>query len=93
MNQTEQLVADLNYLQAAGMTVEQLRSLHHWADRPEAASRVTFESAVNYFSKGQGLKANNAAFAARLRFIVEAHRQSLSAIISNALHSYPVTHQ
>lgn len=93
MNQTEQLVADLKYLQAVGVTVAQLRSLHHWADRPEAASRVTFESAVNYFSKGQGMKANNAAFAARLRFIVEAHRQSLSAIISNALQSYPVTHQ
>lgn len=93
MNQTEQLVADLNYLQAVGLTVAQLRTLHHWTDRPEAESRVTFESAVSYFSKGQDMKANNAAFATRLRFIVETHRQSLSVIVGNALQNYPVANQ
>ena len=90
MNQTEPLLADLDYLQRAGLTVTQLRSLHHWSDRPEAASRVTFESALQYFSKGRDMKANNAAFAERLRFIVETHKRGLSAVVDGALQKYPV---
>lgn len=90
MNRTEQLVADLQYLKAAGLTTDQLYSLHHWSDRPEAAKRVTFTTALNYFKKDQELKANNAAFANRLRFIADCHQRGLAGLIEQALAKYPV---
>jgi hypothetical protein len=85
VNRTEQLVSDLRYLQLAGLTTDQLRSLHHWSDRPDAAKRVSFASAIDYFSKGQELKSNNSLFADRLRFIADAHRRGLAAPVEQAL--------
>ena len=90
MNRVEQLVADLEYLEAAGLTVNQLRTLHHWSDRPEAAQRVTFSSARNYFKKGQELGTNNAAFSDRLRFIAELHQQGLAGLVKQARIRFPI---
>jgi hypothetical protein len=90
MNRTEQLVADLDYLEAAGLTTDQLRSLHHWSDRPDAAKRVSFLVARNYFAKNQELKSNNLAFANRLRLIVDLHQRGLAQFVELALSKYPL---
>ena len=78
MTKTEQLLADLDYLENAGLTEDQLRSLHHWSNRPEAAARVTFASARDYFGHGRDMKTNNSSFADRLRLVVTQHCQATS---------------
>ena len=90
MNRTEQLVADLEYLEAAGLTTDQLRSLHHWSERPEAAQRVTFTSARNYFKKNQPLKDNNVVFSDRLRFIADLHKRGLAGLVEQSLARFPI---
>lgn len=90
MKNTEQLLTDLEYLEAAGMTIAQLRSLHHWSDRPEAMERVTFSSARDYFSQGREMKSNNAAFADRLRCVADLHQRGLVGLVENALRRYPL---
>ena len=90
MNRTEQLVADLEYLQAAGLTTDQLRSLHHWSNRPEAAKRVTFSTALNYFEKNQDMKSNNAVIADRIRFLVDRHQRGLAGLVEEALRRFPI---
>lgn len=49
MKRTDQLLADLDYFEMSGLTLAQLRSLHHWSDRPELSERVTFSSVRDYF--------------------------------------------
>ena len=73
MSKNKQLLDDLNYLESAGLTVDQLRSLHHWAERPGSEERVTFNSARDYFARGHEMGKNNSVFAERLHFVVEAH--------------------
>jgi hypothetical protein len=89
MNRTEQLVLDLKYLEGAGLSVDQLRSLHHWADRPDAARRVTFSTATRYFEKGQELQTNNSLFADRVRFVTSQHQKRFSDLVEEALLTYP----
>ncbi|QHE86416.1 hypothetical protein [Hydrogenophaga sp. BPS33] len=84
MNRTDQLIADLDYLENAGMTVEQLRSLHHWSDK-ETRERVTFSSARDYFSHGHDMRTNNAAFADRLRVVADLHQRGLAGLVEIAL--------
>lgn len=90
MKQTEQLRADLDYLEKVGMTVEQLRSLHHWSDRPEASKRVTFSSARDYFAQGQEMRSNNAAFAERVRLVADLHQRGLAGLVDIALRKLPL---
>ncbi len=90
MNDVQRLCSDLDYLESAGLTLEQLRSLHHWSTRPEAAERVSFAIARNYFAKELPMKANNEAFAARLRLVVELHRGGFDALVKHALSKYPL---
>lgn len=90
MKRTDQLLADLDYLEKVGMTVEQLRSLHHWSERSEANERVTFSSARDYFSYGHAMKSNNAAFADRLRLVADLHRRGLAGLVESALQKYPL---
>jgi hypothetical protein len=90
MKQTEQLLADLDYLEKIGMTVDQLRSLHHWSDHPEASGRVSFATVRNYFAKGQEMRSNNAAFADRLRLVADLHRRGLAGLIETAIHKHPL---
>lgn len=89
MNRTEQLVQDVKYLEAEGLSVAQLRSLHHWAERPDAAKRVTFSTATRYFGKGQELQATNSLFADRVRFVTSQHQKRFSDLVEEALLRYP----
>ncbi len=85
MNRTEQLLADIDYLEKIGMTVDQLRSLHHWSVRPEASKRVTFSSVRDYFSPGQEMKSNNAAFADRLHLVADLHQRGIAGLVESAI--------
>lgn len=89
MNRTDQLLADLDYLEAAGMTVDQLRSLHHWSEK-DARERVTFSSARDYFAHGHVMRLNNAAFADRLRMVADLHRRGLAGMVEAALNRHPL---
>jgi hypothetical protein len=90
LNKAKQICDDLEYLENVGLTNEQLRTLHHWSDRPEAAARVSFASARDYFAKGQAMRANNAAFAERLHLIVDLHQRGLGALVEQALSKFPL---
>ena len=92
MNKTSQLLADLDYLEQSGLTVEQLRTLHHWSGRPEAEARVTFASARDYVAQGRDMKTNNTAFADRLRFVAQQHQlqHQLAALVEQALFRFPL---
>jgi hypothetical protein len=90
MNKTQQLLEDLDYLERVGMTAKQLRSLHHWADRPEAAVRVSFNSARDYFSRDRDMKSNNVAFAERLRLVAELHQRGLAGLVDQAIEKFPL---
>lgn len=89
MSKNSQLLVDLSYLESAGMTVDQLRSLHHWAGRPGSEERVTFNSARNYFSREHEMGANNSLFAARLHFVADAHKRDIAALVEMAVRSIP----
>lgn len=89
MKRTDQLLADLDYLDNAGMTVDQLRSLHHWSDK-ETREKVTFSSVRDYFSHGRPMRSNNEAFADRLRLIADVHQRGLSGLVEVALNKYPL---
>jgi len=78
MKKNDQLLEDIAYLESIGMTLDQLRSLHHWAGRPSSEGRVTFNSARDYFRRGQELGVNNSLFADRLNFVAKAHTQDVA---------------
>lgn len=89
MSNNTQLLDDLDYLESVGMTLDQLRSLHHWAGRPGSEERVTFNSARDYFSRGHEMGPNNALFAERLHLVAEAHKHGLSALVQMAVRAVP----
>jgi hypothetical protein len=89
MSQHTQLLADLDYLESEGMTTQQLRSLHHWAGRPDAERRVTFNSLRTYFKRELEMEANNSLLAARLHFVADAHKRDLSALVEGAIRALP----
>lgn len=90
MKRTDQLLADLDYLEMSGLTLAQLRSLHHWSDRPEASVRVTFSSVRDYFSCERGMKSHNAAFSDRLHTVADMHRRGMEGLVDAALHRHPL---
>lgn len=71
------------------MTLDQLRSLHHWAGRPEAEKQVTFKSVRGYFSRGHEMGLNNTLFAARLHLVAESHKLGFTALVDMAMHAFP----
>jgi hypothetical protein len=89
MSKNNQLLDDLAYLESAGLTVDQLRSLHHWAGRPGSEERVTFNSARNYFKREHEMGANNSQFANRLHFVADAHKRDIAALVEMALRTIP----
>jgi hypothetical protein len=89
MATAQELTRALDYLEAAGMTVQELRSLHHWSGLP-SEKRVTFASTRRYFIKGQALLANNSKFADRLMFVAEGLRPSIAKLVSDALKKNPM---
>lgn len=88
MSKAEQLLQDLAYLERAGMTVEQLRSLHHWAGT-YTESNVTYTTVRDYFGHKRDMRAKNSDFADRLHLIAELHRRGIPALVEIALRIYP----
>ena len=76
MSKNTQLLEDVAYLESIGMTLDQLRSLHHWAGRPGSEERVTFNSARDYFGREHEMGVNNSLFADRLNFVAKAQKQA-----------------
>jgi hypothetical protein len=91
MSNAQELLSDIEYLEAAGMRVEDLRRLHHWEGDAERERRVSYQSTRDYFSKGGELGVNNAAFANRVHFVAETHRRGFSGLVSQALERFPRT--
>lgn len=89
MSKNKQLLDDLTYLESAGLSVDQLRSLHHWAGRPGSEERVTFNSARDYFARGHEMGRNNSVFAERLHFVAEAHKRDMSKLVELAVSTFP----
>lgn len=89
MGKTKQLVEDLNYLEGVGMTVAQLRLMHHWGGDREREGRITFATARSYFEKERDLLENNDAFANRLRLVANMNRRGLSALVEHSLSQFP----
>jgi len=91
MSKNSQLLDDLLYLESAGMTLHQLRLLHHWAGRPKAEEQVTFKSVRRYFSREYDMGLNNSLFAERLHFIAETHKLGFTALVDMAIHALPLS--
>lgn len=89
MSKAKQLLENLDYLERVGLTVAQLRRLHHWGGDPAREARVTFESTRSYFAKDQEMLENNSSFADRVKLVAEVHRQGLPAIVEMALCHIP----
>lgn len=84
----ERLVDSARYLERQGMSVQQLRSLHHSTTRPE-----TYRSTYRYFGDNKELKQVNIDYANRLIFVAEQHRQgngAISTLIEQALQRWPL---
>ena len=86
----EQLVVDARYLKGAGMSQEQLSTLHHFSlkDREE-----TFKSTLKYFGKNRDLRHKNTDYANRLKFVAAEHRHSgtgFNVLIAQALKKWPL---
>ncbi len=90
MEKANQLLADLDYLEQAGMTVDQLRSLHHWSERPESEQRVTFGTVRDYFGHGREMRSNNSDFAERLHLVAQLRRGDIADLVSLALKVHPL---
>lgn len=88
MSKAAQLLEDLAYLERAGMTVEQLRSIHHWAGT-QTETRVTYASVRDYFGHERDMRDNNSAFADRLHLVAELQRRGIAAMVEVALRIYP----
>ncbi len=89
MSKAKQLLEDIDYLEGAGLTTDQLRQLHHWGGDPARETRVTFSSTRSYFAKDQAMLDNNAAFADRVRLVAQLHQQGLKALVELALKQIP----
>ncbi len=84
----EQLVAAARYLEAQGMSVQQLRALHHPQKQPE-----TFASTYGYFGKYDELGAKNRLYAERLIFVSDEHRKGsggIASLVHSALIKWPL---
>lgn len=89
MSKSDQLVVDLDYLESVGMTVEQLRYLHHWSGKP-TRSNVTYHNVREYFSRGRDMKGNNSDFADRLHLVAETYKLGIPALVELALRIHPI---
>ena len=84
---SDEIVEALTYLQRSGMTLDQLRDIHH-----SSARRETFAAARQYFTRVKELRERNLSYGCRLRFLSEQHSKSsgdFSALVRDALLRYP----
>lgn len=85
----QRLVEAARYLETQGMTVEQLRTLHHSLRRLE-----TFNSTYKYFGKDRELRPVNISYADRLIFVAEMHQAKpgpIGKLVSEALLRWPMS--
>jgi hypothetical protein len=86
----EQLVAAAQYLERNGMSVQQLRALHHSRNQNSLAS---FASTYRYFGTNMDLGDKNVLYATRLIFVAEEHQKHggiISSGVEKALAKWPV---
>ncbi|PZO18229.1 MAG: hypothetical protein DCF26_08355 [Burkholderiales bacterium] len=84
----ERVIDSADYLERQGMTVQQLRSMHHPMTRLE-----TYSATYRYFGIIKDLKRLNADYAHRLIFVAGQHRLGLgglSTLIEKALVRWPI---
>jgi hypothetical protein len=85
----ERICAALTYLEANGMTNEQLRNIHHSVRRKE-----TFAAALRYFGAKKDLQEKNAAYGHRLEFICTSHQKAsdgFNKLTDEAISHWPLT--
>ena len=81
------VVEAATYLQLVGMSVQQLRAIHHSLRKTE-----TFASTIRYFGENKDLGDKNSRYAQRLEFIAAEHRKKVTgfdALVSEALSRWP----
>jgi hypothetical protein len=88
MSKATQLLEDLDYLEREGMTVEQLRSLHHWSGT-QTEKRVSYATVRDYFGHERDMRENNTLFAERLHLVAEMHRRGIPTFVEAALRLHP----
>jgi len=82
-----QTVKALQYLRDAGMSISLLNDLHH-----SEGGKITFVSAIRYFSKTTALRDANTKFSDRLTFVEREHRatgEGFDAIVARARQKFP----
>jgi hypothetical protein len=85
----ERLVAAAKYLEAQGMSAEQLQAVHHSKRRKE-----TFAGTYRYFGEAKELKAKNTLYAKRLIYLEQEHRRgqrSISSLVEAAIQQWPLS--
>ncbi len=85
----KELLTALDKVERAGMTVQQLRSLHHWS-AALAPSRLTFASVRANFEKGQELSYSNSRFSFRLVYVADRLPVNIPTLVAEALRRYPL---
>jgi hypothetical protein len=81
------VVKAATYLQSVGMSVQQLRAIHHSLRKTE-----TFASTIRYFGQNKDLGDKNTRYAHRLEFIATEYQKSrtgFDALVSEALRRWP----
>ena len=81
------IVEAARYLQSVGMSVQQLRTIHHSLRKTE-----TFASTIRYFGENKDLGNKNTRYAQRLEFIATEYQKSrtgFDALVSEALRRWP----
>jgi hypothetical protein len=82
------IVRAAKYLQLAGMSLNQLRRLHHSKARAE-----TFKATIDYFSGITDLKEKNRLYGARLMHVEGGHKEygiSFDELVRSALELFPM---
>ncbi len=85
----EELLAAARYLEAAGMSQEQLWQLHHFWPR----RKVTYWQTYDHFSKHEISCDNNVRYAERLKFVATQHKQGnkdFDDLVREALKKWPL---
>ena len=88
-NLNEEPLAAAHYLEAAGMSQEQLSQLHHYWPR----KRVTYWQTYDRFIKHEIGCENNIRYAERLKFVAARHKlrgESFSVLVKEARKKWPL---
>ncbi len=90
MHICDQLVISARYLEAQGLTQQQLSSMHHFSLRGYEES---FPAAYEYFGVHRNIQSRNRNYADRLIFVAAEHQKTgseFTKIIDQALNRWPL---